>query len=162
LLLDILYQESNIVSRNSFSPQEPMKQDVRIPLLDEDDDCEDDETETQSSSSPPPLEDEVFAGPVSPADDYFMNRHHRLIFLSVEFLLWATLFYICIILEFGSAYLVCSLLYFLWRSTGTGRKRDPNALSAYSVFNPNCEAIHGTVTAEQLAREMGMSAPKYA
>jgi hypothetical protein len=33
-------------------------------------------------------------------------------------------------------------------------ERDTNHLSAYSVFNRNCERIDGTFTAEQLEKEL--------
>ena len=35
----------------------------------------------------------------------------------------------------------------------TGPKR-AGEISAYSVFNPNCETIEGTFTAEQFEREL--------
>ena len=38
-------------------------------------------------------------------------------------------------------------------STST-RGRRPGEASAYSVFNPNCEAIDGTLTGDQFQREI--------
>jgi len=41
----------------------------------------------------------------------------------------------------------------MWINTRTGPK-EPNEISAYSVFNPNCERIQGTLDAETLEKEM--------
>jgi hypothetical protein len=51
------------------------------------------------------------------------------------------------------AYLLISALCLVYFSTRT-RARRPGELSAYSVFNPNCERINGTLTAEQFEREI--------
>ncbi|PSN46118.1 SAYSvFN domain-containing protein 1 [Blattella germanica] len=68
-------------------------------------------------------------------------------------LLWATLYAIAIQMEFGTVFLVVSILYGIWRNTRTGPKKQ-GEVSAYSVFNPNCEAIDGTLKAEQFEREI--------
>ena len=68
------------------------------------------------------------------------------------FLLWATLQFIFLKLEFGAVFFICSIFYLIWRNLRT-RPQKPGELSAYSVFNKNCRPIHGTVTAEQLQRE---------
>jgi len=36
---------------------------------------------------------------------------------------------------------------------GFGR-RDPKTMSAYSVFNENCQTLQGTLTAEQFEKEI--------
>ena len=69
--------------------------------------------------------------------------------LVLKFLLWSVLFAIFLRFEFGAVYFVVSLLVIIYFNTGK-RKRKSGQLSAYSVFNPNVERIHGTVTAEQL------------
>ncbi|CAG0891091.1 unnamed protein product [Darwinula stevensoni] len=66
--------------------------------------------------------------------------------------LWATLQFIFFKLEFGAVFFICSIFYLIWRNLRT-RPQKPGELSAYSVFNKKCQAIHGTVTAEQLQRE---------
>jgi hypothetical protein len=73
-----------------------------------------------------------------------------LIFLSV--LIWTVLWYMFIQLQFGAVYFAVSLLIIMYYSMRT--ERDSNHLSAYSVFNPNCERIDGTFTAEQLEKEL--------
>ena len=39
------------------------------------------------------------------------------------------------------------------------RKRNPENLSAYSVFNPNCQTIQGTLTGEQFDKEIRHQLP---
>lgn len=67
--------------------------------------------------------------------------------------LWVFLFILAIHVEFGAVYFAISLLYIIWANTRTSAKR-PGEVSAYSVFNPNCEAIDGTLNAEQFEREI--------
>ncbi|KAH9496137.1 SAYSvFN domain-containing protein 1 [Bulinus truncatus] len=74
------------------------------------------------------------------------------ILLITKTLLWIILWALFIELQFGAVYFTVSLLLFICFSTRTGPKDDK--LSAYSVFNENCERIHGTVTAEQLQKNM--------
>ncbi|TRZ17681.1 hypothetical protein HGM15179_009399 [Zosterops borbonicus] len=42
----------------------------------------------------------------------------------------------------------------MYAGTRGPAERRPGELSAYSVFNPGCAAIAGTLTAEQLEREL--------
>lgn len=60
--------------------------------------------------------------------------------------------------EFGAVYFILSALVFIWKNTRSGPKKK-GEISAYSVFNPNCEAIQGTINMEQLEREMGFGVP---
>lgn len=69
------------------------------------------------------------------------------------FLLWATLYMIAIQFEFGAVYFILSSLVLIWKNTRSGPKKK-GEVSAYSVFNPNCEAIDGTLKAEQFEREI--------
>lgn len=75
------------------------------------------------------------------------------IIYTLYILLWATLYIIAIHLEFGTVYLIVSILYAIWRNTRTGPKKQ-GEVSAYSVFNHNCEAIAGTLKAEQFEQEI--------
>jgi hypothetical protein len=68
-------------------------------------------------------------------------------------LLWATVYAIAVHLEFGTVYFIVSILYAIWINTRTGPKKQ-GEISAYSVFNPNCEAIDGTLKAEQFEQEI--------
>lgn len=69
------------------------------------------------------------------------------------FVLWATIYAIFIKLQFGTVYLLLSGLIGMYLNTTT-RPKKRNEVSAYSVFNKNCESIPGTLKAEQFEREM--------
>ncbi|XP_043255551.1 SAYSvFN domain-containing protein 1 [Colletes gigas] len=69
------------------------------------------------------------------------------------FLLWVTLYIIMIKFEFGAVYFVFSALIFMWLNTRS-RPKKLGELSAYSVFNPDCKAIEGTLDASQFEREI--------
>ncbi|KAF5294043.1 hypothetical protein FQR65_LT10946, partial [Abscondita terminalis] len=71
------------------------------------------------------------------------------------FILWITVYFIFIKLQFGLVYLVTSALVGIYLNTRTS-KRKKNEISAYSVFNKNCKSIDGTLTAEQFEREIRM------
>lgn len=77
--------------------------------------------------------------------------------LFLKVLLWLILFGLFIELEFGAVYVLLSTFYFIYTNTGTGKKLK-NEPSAYSVFNPNCERIQGSLTAEQFESEIGYRA----
>ncbi|EGI66790.1 PREDICTED: uncharacterized protein LOC105144804 [Acromyrmex echinatior] len=76
----------------------------------------------------------------------------RVIYL-LYFLLWATLYMIALEYEFGAVYFILSALIFICLNTRSGPKRRGEP-SAYSVFNPNCEAIEGTLDASQFEKEI--------
>ena len=71
----------------------------------------------------------------------------------LRWLVWAVLFGIFIEMEFGTVFFVLSLFYFIYLSLRYSR-RNPWEPSAYSVYNKNCEAIDGSLTAEQFEREL--------
>ncbi|XP_069464856.1 SAYSvFN domain-containing protein 1 [Ambystoma mexicanum] len=74
--------------------------------------------------------------------------------LLLKFLLWLVLLGLFVELEFGLVYFVLSMFYWIYEGTrGPGEKKSGEK-SAYSVFNPGCESIQGTLTAEQLEREL--------
>ncbi|KAM6367525.1 SAYSvFN domain-containing protein 1 [Alca torda] len=74
--------------------------------------------------------------------------------LLLKVLLWAVLLALFAELELGLPYFVLSLLYWMYACTRGPAERRRGELSAYSVFNPGCAAIAGTLTAEQLEREL--------
>ncbi|OWK60051.1 SAYSvFN domain-containing protein 1 [Lonchura striata] len=74
--------------------------------------------------------------------------------LLLKVLLWAVLLALFAELELGLPYFVLSLLYWMYAGTRGPAERRPGELSAYSIFNPGCAAIAGTLTAEQLEREL--------
>lgn len=77
----------------------------------------------------------------------------KMLYYALCFLLWLTLYIIFIKLQFGAVYFVLSALVAMYFNTRTGPKGQ-NEVSAYSVFNKDCESIPGTLKAEQFEREI--------
>lgn len=77
----------------------------------------------------------------------------KYIIYAVWFCFWLTCWLIAVELKFGIVYLLFSALFGIYFNTRTGPKRR-GEISAYSVFNENCESIKGTLSAEQLEKEM--------
>ena len=73
----------------------------------------------------------------------------------LKVLLWLVLLGLFVELEFGLAFFVLSLFYWLYEGLRSPAAREPGEMSAYSVFNPDCEPLLGSLTAEQLEGEMG-------
>ena len=59
-------------------------------------------------------------------------------------------------IEFGAVFFLLSCILLMTSNLG---KRKPGEASAYSVFNENCEAIDGTLTAQQFEREIRHGGP---
>ncbi len=75
--------------------------------------------------------------------------------LFLKIILWFALLIVFILIEFAAVYIVFSLFYVMYVNMRSGRDaKRPGELSAYSVFNPNCERIDGTLTAEQFEKEL--------
>ncbi|XP_065078515.1 SAYSvFN domain-containing protein 1 [Ochlerotatus camptorhynchus] len=72
----------------------------------------------------------------------------------VYFFFWVTLYAIAIELRFGVVFFMMSALLGIYFNTRT--EKTPGEISAYSVFNENCESIDGTLKAEQFEREIGI------
>lgn len=72
-------------------------------------------------------------------------------FLKVLF--WILLWGFFIQIEFGTVFLFVSMFYWVYTSMQADTRK-PWEPSAYSVFNENCEAIDGTLNAEQFEREL--------
>lgn len=68
-------------------------------------------------------------------------------------LLWCSLFGLAVFAEFGAVFIILSSFVIIWSNTRTSPRR-PGEVSAYSVFNPNCEAIDGTLDAKQFEKEL--------
>ena len=66
--------------------------------------------------------------------------------------LWLCLWGLFIELQFGAVFFTVSVIIFTYINTRTG-PRD-GRLSAYSVFNKDCKRIQGTLTAEQMQKNM--------
>ncbi|CAK6962777.1 SAYSvFN domain-containing protein 1 [Scomber scombrus] len=73
----------------------------------------------------------------------------------LKVLLWLVLLGLFAELEFGLPFFVISLFYWLYEGLRSPAARKPGELSAYSVFNPDCQPLLGALTAEQLEGEMG-------
>jgi len=71
----------------------------------------------------------------------------------LKVVLWFILFGLFVELEFGIVYVILSFFVIIYLNTST-KKRSKNKLSAYSVFNKDCEKIDGTFTAEQFEKEL--------
>ncbi|VDN56196.1 unnamed protein product [Dracunculus medinensis] len=79
---------------------------------------------------------------------YSNSPKNCLIFL---FVLWVIGLIFFIYHEFGFVFLLFSLFILIFVNLGQRKENEP---SAYSVFNPNCERILGTLTAEQFENEL--------
>ncbi|KAM7173105.1 SAYSvFN domain-containing protein 1 isoform 1-T1 [Macrochelys suwanniensis] len=73
---------------------------------------------------------------------------------ALKVLLWLVLLGLAAELQFGPPCFVLSLFYWLYAGTRGPGQRRPGERSAYSVFNPGCQAIQGALSAEQLEREL--------
>uniref|UniRef100_A0A8C6ST32 Si:ch211-59d15.9 n=1 Tax=Neogobius melanostomus TaxID=47308 RepID=A0A8C6ST32_9GOBI len=73
----------------------------------------------------------------------------------LKILLWLVLLGLFAELEFGLPFFVLSLFYWIYEGLRSSEDRQPGELSAYSVFNPDCQPLLGSLTAEQLEGEMG-------
>lgn len=71
----------------------------------------------------------------------------------LKVVLWCLLMALFVTLEFGAVFFIISVFYFMFTNFRTTEK-SPNELSAYSVFNPHCESIKGTLTAQQFENEI--------
>lgn len=69
------------------------------------------------------------------------------------FILWLVTYFYSIHIEFGAVYFCICALLFIYFNTRTG-KRSNDEISAYSVFNRNCERIDGTFSAEDFEKQL--------
>ncbi|XP_036406360.1 SAYSvFN domain-containing protein 1 [Megalops cyprinoides] len=73
----------------------------------------------------------------------------------LKLLLWLVLLGLFSELDFGLPFFLISLFYWLYAGLRSPGARQPGELSAYSVFNPDCQPLLGTLTAQQLEGELG-------
>lgn len=100
------------------------------------------------------LNDEVASNPESEDENIECFSYIDLIHYALWFTLWLCIYVVFIKLQFGTVYLIISGIIGMYINTRTGPKK-VNEISAYSVFNKNCESIQGTLKGEQLEKEMG-------
>ena len=81
--------------------------------------------------------------------------HWLILFLKLLF--WLVLWGFFVQIEFGTVFFFLSMFYWVYISMQAG-SRKPWEPSPYSVFNENCEAIDGTLNAEQFERELKFGA----
>lgn len=92
----------------------------------------------------------------SPLGRWLGSRHLAFTNLTLlKVLLWLVLLGLFSELEFGLAFFFISLFYWLYEGLRSPAVRQPGELSAYSVFNPDCQPLLGAITVEQLEGEMG-------
>ena len=72
--------------------------------------------------------------------------------LVLKCLLWLGLFGGFIYCGIGTVYLLLSAFYLVYKSMHHYRRS--GEISAYSVFNKNCQSIDGTLTADQFDKEI--------
>ncbi|KAH7972123.1 hypothetical protein HPB52_007124 [Rhipicephalus sanguineus] len=73
--------------------------------------------------------------------------------LVLKLTLWCLLMTLFVVLEFGAVFFAISVFYVMFTNFRK-RPRLRGELSAYSVFNPNVEAIDGSLTAQDLERQL--------
>jgi len=71
----------------------------------------------------------------------------------LKFLLWVGLMTIFVKLQFGAVFFIISVFYLICTNLRSRPKQEGEP-SAYSVFNPNCEPIDGTIKAEDLEKQL--------
>ncbi len=82
-------------------------------------------------------------------DSHFAIPMSRILKVILWFILWG----LFIELEFGAVYFVISLMFVIYFTMRSGSRKQGEP-SAYSVFNPGCEQLDGTLTAEQFESEL--------
>jgi len=73
--------------------------------------------------------------------------------LILKFLIWAFLYIGFLKIGFGAIFFIVSAFWLIWKNLRS-EPRSQNEPSAYSVFNPNCEALDGTLKAEHLEKQL--------
>lgn len=101
----------------------------------------------------PPIEDPLPTNLEEQLPPEYSPSSFRNEFLLLFAILWTATYILFIKLEFGTIYLIVSALFAIYLNTRTGPK-SKDEVSAYSVFNKNCESIDGTLKAEQFEREI--------
>ena len=116
---------------------------------------EDDESETEKSKSTPPISRKQLQASVQEADEVpAPSLSPRPWYITALYItLWLLVWGFFVEVEFGVVFIILSAFAFIVLSL-RGSRRRIGELSAYSVFNENCEQIDGTLTAEQFEREM--------
>lgn len=83
----------------------------------------------------------------------YLDQHSPRCLVAIKVVIWLSFWSLSILAEFGLVFLVASAILLMYLNTGTRKKLDGEP-SAYSVFNKNCERIKGTLTAEDLEKQL--------
>lgn len=78
--------------------------------------------------------------------------------LIVKMMLYLLLQALAFMIQFGAVFFAFAALFFICTNLRNPKKRRKGELSAYSVFNPGCEPIHGTLDAEKLTNQLTFGA----
>jgi len=87
----------------------------------------------------------------------FDCKPYDLLLLSLKVLIYITCQTIAYLVQFGAVFFAISVLVFICTNLST-KSKTKGQLSAYSVFNPNCQPIHGTVSAKDLENQLTFGA----
>ncbi len=87
------------------------------------------------------------------AQNNFPPEKINWILLMLKISLWVVLFLLSLELELGAIFVLVSAFYLIFTNFRTGQRK-PWEPSAYSVFNPGCEAIDGSLKPEQFEKEI--------
>lgn len=107
-----------------------------------------------SSSNLPPKEEVVEQVENLNESDVRRSLTEKLQYFLFCLLIWLLIYVAALQFQFGIVFVIATGFYLLWISLGTKKRKNPNELSAYSVFNPNCERLLGQTTAEQFENEI--------
>ena len=81
------------------------------------------------------------------------NDNIQWLIFGLKVALSITLYLLCLKLEIGALFVIVFAFYIILSNLSNRRKKHSEP-SAYSVFNPNCEAIDGTINPEQFEKEI--------
>lgn len=85
-----------------------------------------------------------------------LNKWILYLVFAFRFLAWLLAYIGFLKIGFGAVFFTISLLFFIYWNTrqSKGRKRRKGEVSAYSVFNKDCQSIDGTLKAEHLEKQL--------
>ena len=98
-----------------------------------------------------------------PVDDFDEDKSlfdcdkRQALTIAIKVLIYILCQTIAFLLEFGAVFFAIAVLFFICTNLRNRSKRK-GELSAYSVFNPNCKPIHGTVSAKDLENQLTFGA----
>lgn len=103
-----------------------------------------------------PIEAEEYINQSDSEDDVApsaSNDNIQWLIFGLKVALSITLYLLCLKLEIGALFVIVFAFYIILSNLSNRRKKHSEP-SAYSVFNPNCEAIDGTINPEQFEKEI--------